>query len=245
LLVKGIVENLIHATHKSEVGKYVYRRRVVVGNVIVFMGLIVIWFDPYAEITVTRLLIGILIGLLGFALRIWASSYQWQNISRPLPEARTGLITAGPYSLVRHPIYLSMLLLIFGIFVTFGSWLAAILVIIPTLILNYWQAVYEEAFLVAHYGEQALEYQKQVPFFIPRMWKPYPIKNGSFSLRQGLKYDIGPLSAFICFGIAMVFVALRQVPSLVVTLLVLFSSVVLSFFVTWLVRSVFRQEFVE
>jgi protein-S-isoprenylcysteine O-methyltransferase Ste14 len=239
------VASLTQARRRSRVEEIIYRQRVVAGNLIVFLGFGVIWLDPYAGITVPRLLTGIAIGSLGFALRIWASSYQWPNISRPLPEARGGLITAGPYALMRHPIYVSMFLLTFGIFVAFGSWLAAVLVIIPTIALNYWQAVFEESFLVESYGEEAREYQRHVPLFFPKFWSPYPRRNGHFSFGQGIKYDIGPLSAFICFGVAMVFVTARQVPTLTITLLVLIVSVIASFFLTWLVRSVFRREFVE
>ncbi|HVG02444.1 MAG TPA: isoprenylcysteine carboxylmethyltransferase family protein [Nitrospira sp.] len=239
------MENLSQADKRSALGQFVYRQRAVVGNVIVFGGFLVIWFDPYAGITIGRLLSGLMIGGLGFALRIWASSYQWHNISRPLPQARTGLITAGPYSLMRHPIYLSMLLLTVGIFLAFGSWLAALVVVPPTIVLNYWQARYEDAFLFERYGAEALEYKKQVPIFLPKFWKPYPIRNGSFSLSQGLKFDIGPLSAFICFGLAMLIVVMRRAPTFPIILIVLVGSVAFSFFLTWLVRSVFKQEFAE
>lgn len=239
------MENISQANKRSTLGQFVYRQRAVVGNVIVFWGFLVIWFDPYAGITIARLLSGLTVGVLGFALRIWASSYQWPNIARPLPDARSGLITAGPYSLMRHPIYLSMLLLTVGIFLAFGSWLAALLVVPPTVVLNYWQARFEDAFLLERYGPQALEYKKQMPLFLPKFWNPYPIRNGSFSLRQGLKFDIGPLSAFVCFGLAMLFVVLRQAPTFTITLIVLVGSVAFSFFLTWLVRSIFKQEFAE
>jgi protein-S-isoprenylcysteine O-methyltransferase Ste14 len=223
----------------------IYRRRVIIGNVIAFLGFLIVWVDPYAAITIPRLLLGGLIGTAGFVLRIWASSYQWPNISRPLPGAQTGLITAGPYTYLRHPIYLSMLLLTAGVLITFGSWLAVVCVVVPTLMLNLWQANYEDAFLIQRYGAQARAYQEALPRFIPKIWAPYPHRNGTLSLKQGLKYDIGPLSAFLCFIPAMVIVSLYWAPTLPITLAVLVGSVLVSFFFTWLIRRLFKREFIE
>ncbi|MGH9930127.1 MAG: methyltransferase family protein [Pyrinomonadaceae bacterium] len=238
------MDDLTSAERENDFASRIYRKRAVVGNMIVFLGFGAILLDPFAGITLGRLLAGLTVGLLGFALRIWASSYQWHNIARPLPEARTGLITAGPYSLMRHPIYSSMLLLTVGIFLAFGSWFAAALAVIPTIVLNYWQAKYEETFLVERYGSEAREYQHHLPIFIPQIWDPFPVKNGTFSFLQGIKHDIGPLSAFVCFGLVMVFVAVRQKATLTITLIVLVVSVLFSFLLTWLIRSIFKQEFV-
>jgi protein-S-isoprenylcysteine O-methyltransferase Ste14 len=223
----------------------IYRHRVLVGNTIGFLGFLIIWIDPYAAVTMPRLIVGSLIGLAGFALRIWASSYQWPNIARELPDARTGLITAGPYSYMRHPIYLGMLLFTTGAFVGFGSWLAAALVFAPTLVLNLWQARYEEVFLVQMYGDEAKRYQKRLPRMLPKVWDPYPDRHGSFSLAQGIKYDIGPLSSFVCFVIVMLVITSFRAPTFSLTLVVLVGSVIFSFFLTWLVRSIFKQEFAK
>jgi len=239
------MHELTSAGKPDDLASRIYRKRALVGNVIVFIGFAAILVDPYAGITVGRLTIGLTVGLLGFALRIWASSYQWHNIARPLPDARTGLITAGPYSFMRHPIYSSMLLLTAGIFLAFGSWIAAVVAITPTVFLNYWQAKYEESFLVERYGSEAQRYQRHLPIFIPKIWDPFPVKNGTFSFSQGIKHDIGPLSAFVCFGLLMIFVAVRQKATLAATLLVLIVSVLFSFLLTWLIRKIFKQEFAE
>lgn len=221
----------------------IYRYRVVAGNSIAFLGFSIIWLDPYAGVTMRRLIAGSVVGLAGFTLRIWASSYQWPNIARDLPDARTGLITAGPYAYMRHPIYLGLLLFTTGAFVGFGSWLAAIFVFVPSLVLNIWQAKYEESFLTQTYGKEALQYQKHVPLMLPKIWDPYPSRDGSFSLAQGIKYDIGPLSSFVCFIILMLVITSYRIPSLPLTLVVLVGSVLFSFFLTWLVRIIFKQEF--
>jgi protein-S-isoprenylcysteine O-methyltransferase Ste14 len=237
------VEKIRQFRQTTVLGEIVYRQRAVMGNAIAFLGFIIIYLDPHASVTMMRLLVGAFIGMVGFALRIWASSYQWHNIAAPLPDARVGLITAGPYAYMRHPIYLSMILLTGGAFIIFGSWLAAILVVILTLVLSLWQARYEECFLVEQYGAQALGYHKHLPRLFPKLWDPYPIRNGTFSVVQGLKYDVGPLSAFLCFIAVMAIITFYQVPTLQVTLVVLVSSVILSFFLTSIVRHAFRQDF--
>jgi protein-S-isoprenylcysteine O-methyltransferase Ste14 len=222
-----------------------YQRRVLLGNIIAFVGFIVILIDPYARITPRRLIAGALVGLLGFSLRIWASSYQWHNIAAALPEAKTGLITAGPYALMRHPIYVSMILLTCGIFITFGSWLAVIVTGVPTFILNYWQARFEEQFLKARYGETAEAYCQHLWLFFPKFWNPYPIRQGQFSLRQGIKFDIGPLSAFVCFIVFMLVTSIYLKPDLMVTLAALIVAVLLSFIFTLVTRKLFNREFFQ
>ncbi len=227
---------------KPQVQEKLYQNRVVIGNIIAFLGFVIVWIDPYAQVTIPHLLVGAIIGSIGFGLRIWASSYQWPNIATAQPDSRTGLITAGPYAYLRHPIYLSMFLLTAGAFLTFGSWLAAIVVVIPTYIVNWWQARYEEIFLIKKYGREAVQYQEYLPMFIPNPFKPYPIRTGRFVLAQGIKHDIGPLSAFACFIVLMLAVTLVHPPTLPIVLIILVASILLSFVLVWLVRRILSSE---
>src|SRR5262245_45269756 len=53
----------------------------------------------------------------------------------PKADRRTGLVTSGPYRVVRHPIYLGLALLATGEALAFGSWPALAIVlsgIVPT-----------------------------------------------------------------------------------------------------------------
>src|SRR5207249_294750 len=114
------------------------------------------------------------------------------NIGQETPSAQTGLITAGPYRFIRHPIYAGLLLLKFGMFLAFGSLLAALVAIPPSLILAIWLANYEENFLISKYGGEAADYRLTVPLLLPNFSKSYPIRRGILSWKQGLKHDIGP-----------------------------------------------------
>jgi protein-S-isoprenylcysteine O-methyltransferase Ste14 len=82
----------------------------------------------------------------------------------------TGLVTTGPYRLVRHPIYLGLVLLTAGEALAFGSWPALIIVlsgIVPTFA---WRAHAEEALLSQTFGESYALYQKQVGMITPRLF---------------------------------------------------------------------------
>jgi protein-S-isoprenylcysteine O-methyltransferase Ste14 len=85
----------------------------------------------------------------------------------PKADRGTGLITTGPYRLVRHPIYLGFVLLATGQALAFGSWPALIIVlfgIVPTFA---WRARAEEKLLSRTFGERYAVYQKRTKMIIP------------------------------------------------------------------------------
>ena len=85
----------------------------------------------------------------------------------PRADQGTGLVTTGPYRLVRHPIYLGFTLLALGGAVALGSGPAVLMVlcgIIPTLA---WRAHVEERVLGRTFGEQYGTYQKRTKMIVP------------------------------------------------------------------------------
>jgi protein-S-isoprenylcysteine O-methyltransferase Ste14 len=85
----------------------------------------------------------------------------------PKADQSTGLITSGPYRLVRHPIYLGLALLALGQAVAFGSWPAlfiALLGIVPTLA---WRARAEEKLLSRTFGESYEVYRQRTRMIVP------------------------------------------------------------------------------
>jgi protein-S-isoprenylcysteine O-methyltransferase Ste14 len=81
----------------------------------------------------------------------------------------TGLVTTGPYRLVRHPIYIGLVLLTTGEALAFGSWPALMIMlcgIIPTFA---WRAHAEEALLSQTFGESYALYRKQTKMIIPHL----------------------------------------------------------------------------
>lgn len=180
-----------------------YRQRAIWGNVFALFGLIIVLADAQIHLTSFRLFVGFFIALIGCGLRIWASGYIWTNIDQPLPAAQLGLITAGPYAYVRNPIYLGAILMISGLYISFGSWIAALVAIIPTIFMHSWHIKYEEQFMVRQFGDTFFAYKSKIPALIPNIWEPYQSNHGEFHLAQGLKHDIGPISSFVMLFIAM------------------------------------------
>jgi protein-S-isoprenylcysteine O-methyltransferase Ste14 len=87
----------------------------------------------------------------------------------PMADYGTGLVTAGPYRLVRHPIYLGLALLAMGEALAFNSWPAVLIVlsgIVPTFV---WRARAEEELLSRTFGERYALYRKQSKMIIPHL----------------------------------------------------------------------------
>jgi protein-S-isoprenylcysteine O-methyltransferase Ste14 len=85
----------------------------------------------------------------------------------PKADQGTGLVTTGPYRLVRHPIYLALTLLAMGMALAFGSWPALLIVlsgIVPTFA---WRARAEEKLLGRTFGERYAAYRQQTKMIIP------------------------------------------------------------------------------
>ena len=85
----------------------------------------------------------------------------------PKADQGTGLVTTGPYLVVRHPIYLGLALLVMGEALAFGSWPALMIVlfgIVPTFA---WRARAEEILLSQAFGERYEVYRQRTKMIIP------------------------------------------------------------------------------
>lgn len=84
-----------------------------------------------------------------------------------MADQGTGLVTTGPYRLVRHPIYLGLAVLAMGEVLAFSSWPAFLIVlcgIVPTFA---WRARAEETLLSRAFGERYDLYRRQTKMIIP------------------------------------------------------------------------------
>lgn len=77
------------------------------------------------------------------------------------------LVRTGPYAIVRHPIYASMLavLLATGILVT--PWRLLVVALIVFLIGTEIRVQTEDRLLAGHFGDEFSDYRKRVPAYIP------------------------------------------------------------------------------
>ena len=112
------------------------------------------------------------VSLTGFCILVYSAAY--------LMTKRTGgLVTSGPYRLVRHPQYLGMALFTLGL-TSWSIWILnntfGIGFLSPSQTIGVWfvemfayilLAYVEEQHLLSKYEEAAENFQSQVPFFIP------------------------------------------------------------------------------
>jgi protein-S-isoprenylcysteine O-methyltransferase Ste14 len=113
-------------------------------------------------------LCGCLLALAGAALVLWsraALGSAWSFV--PMADQGTGLVTTGPYRLVRHPIYLGLSLLAMGEALAFSSWPAVAVVFSAIVSTFVWRACAEERLLADTFGERYAHYRKQTEMMIP------------------------------------------------------------------------------
>ena len=81
-----------------------------------------------------------------------------------------GVIRKGVFSFVRHPIYLSEIILYLGLLVLHISLATVFIWIIAILFLHYISR-YEEKLLLAKFGKEYEQYMKEVPMWFPRLYR--------------------------------------------------------------------------
>lgn len=107
----------------------------------------------------------LLIVLAGAALRIWATAHIRKNAE---------LCTTGPYSVVRHPLYLANFIIMVGVCLAANN-LVVIATALPAMAALYTVVVrHEEASLSQRFGQAWIEYAARVPAFIPCRLGPIP-----------------------------------------------------------------------
>jgi protein-S-isoprenylcysteine O-methyltransferase Ste14 len=88
----------------------------------------------------------------------------------PKADQVTGLVTTGPYRLVRHPIYLGLVVLSLGQALAFGSWLGCLIVLVGIIPTFAWRARAEETLLSRTFGERYALYCRQTKMIIPYLF---------------------------------------------------------------------------
>ena len=137
--------------------------------------------------------VGLTLASLGAFGRVWALSHIAGNKSEQL-------ITTGPYSLCRNPLYFSSLLLALGIGFCTETFTAAILLGILVTFVSLSGVRREESRLLKWFGADYEAYCARVPRFVPRSLRGYSepetITISSRFMRRGV-FEIAPLFTLI------------------------------------------------
>ena len=144
-------------------------KRVVFNRILGLFLIALVYFSPSININSINMenyntflwnISGMILMVLGAIGRIWASLFIEGHKTKKV-------ISDGPYSIIRHPLYLFSLMIILSLFfavksVFIGLYLLTMFILfhIPTL-LN------EERVLTELYGEDYINYKKRVPRFFP------------------------------------------------------------------------------
>jgi len=123
-----------------------------------------VWFvAPWAAGQLASWSLLILSGMVAFT-----AGRQLRVLGRPLSgiEPTTALVTDGIYAHVRHPLYVSLLLLVVGSWLKDVTWAASgwAVAAAAAILATAWT---EEKELVAQFGEAYRSYRRQVRGFIP------------------------------------------------------------------------------
>jgi protein-S-isoprenylcysteine O-methyltransferase Ste14 len=110
--------------------------------------------------------IGLAFFLLGLALAIWARVYLGRNWGMPMSQkADPELVTSGPYSSIRHPIYSGIILAMIGTTIAVSLyWLVAVVLLGAYFI---YSATVEERFMAGRFPDSYPEYKRSTKMLIP------------------------------------------------------------------------------
>ena len=126
------------------------------------------FLDQNTTLNWSLFLPGIIIIIIGLIIAIMASMVIPVNtVSDMRSERQEKLVTKGIYGKIRHPLYLASILLLLGLIFIYPFIKIAIFSIsfsLYVLIGTY----LEEQKLILHYGQEYLDYQKQVGFLLPK-----------------------------------------------------------------------------
>jgi len=122
-----------------------------------------VWFN-HSVAPGTRIPVGMaLLAISGYLAAIGLYTVFVEHTEKP------GVIRKRVFGLVRHPIYLSEILLYLGLLIINLSFASAVVCVIAVLFLHHISR-HEERLLLVRFGEEYERYMREVPMWIPR-WR--------------------------------------------------------------------------
>jgi protein-S-isoprenylcysteine O-methyltransferase Ste14 len=111
--------------------------------------------------------------LMAGAITLFASSssalgQNWSIVARTRSDHE--LVRSGPYSKVRHPIYLGLLLFMLGLAIAYGHWLQLVVAVPLYVAGTRIRTSVEDRLLEKKFGEVFLDYRNSTPALIPRLF---------------------------------------------------------------------------
>jgi protein-S-isoprenylcysteine O-methyltransferase Ste14 len=113
---------------------------------------------------------GVAMGVAGFLVRLWSVLTLRERYTRTLLTHDEHTVErGGPYRWVRHPGYLGSLLVLNGIALASGNWIAPAVSVPVTVVAYLYRIRAEDRMLVAAFGEGYAAYRREVGALLPRI----------------------------------------------------------------------------
>ena len=77
------------------------------------------------------------------------------------------LIDSGPYRFIRHPTYTGLLMIVFGVALSFTNWGSLLIIFVPVLFCLLWRIHIEEKVLAEAFGPEYSGYMRRTKRLIP------------------------------------------------------------------------------
>lgn len=115
-------------------------------------------------------ILGLLVTGLGVTFAIWARARLGANWSG-IPSVKKGhtLVTSGPYSVVRHPIYTGLMFGVTGSALVLGTY-GSLVVILASAVVIAIRIRQEEKLMQERFGDEYTDYRKRAKTIIPWVW---------------------------------------------------------------------------
>ncbi len=176
----------------EKIGAFIFRNRSYMPLPVLLLGVFWSSYSP-TELNITLGIIFVVLGELG---RIWCVSYAG-GITRTRTGDLNQLITSGPFSLVRNPIYISNIMMYSA-----SAFLLGVPALVPWAIIYFvleytFIIAYEEALLIKVFGDEYIQYTDKVNRWLPRL-TPYIGRNVHYPLvKEALKAERSTFTSLI------------------------------------------------
>jgi protein-S-isoprenylcysteine O-methyltransferase Ste14 len=162
----------------------------------------------FENASVTSLISGFVIALLGEAIRLWGVSWAGSETRTTGKVGGTYLIISGPFAYVRNPLYVGNILIYLGLgIMSFALFPYLQIIALLFFILQYYLIVKaEEEYLFNTFGEQYKKYFNSVPRFFPRFTphRDETVEQPPFKIKEGLKSERRTLQALFVVSLLIV-----------------------------------------
>ena len=114
--------------------------------------------------------LGLGIFVAGFLLFVWSLLHLGAAFRGNVNPVTDRLVTTGPYRIVRHPVYLAMIVMAFGLALGLRSVLGMALTALTFIPLAIYRARLEEQSLEDRFRDAWTAYRSRTPFILPLIY---------------------------------------------------------------------------